>query len=131
MNLFDLDLSLDWLRENSIPAIFDEQTDLFILEEDNCIYQGGIIIFKQPIYIKRVKLLCRIIDRTVIVKDEVDDEYEFLLAMTVSNSDEDREELYNFFDHVNCRAKDCWLMLTHTANWGVGTLLQEVCHEIL
>lgn len=30
MNLFDLDLSLDWLRENSIPAIFDEQIDLFI-----------------------------------------------------------------------------------------------------
>lgn len=123
MNLFDLDLSLDWLRENSIPAIFDEQTDLLILEEDNCIYQGSIITFKRPIYIKRVKLLCGIIDKTVIVKDEIDGEYVFLLAMTASDSDEDREELYNFFDSVNCRSKDCWLMFMHSVNWGMDILL--------
>lgn len=109
-----------------MEAEFDEKHHL-ILDEKNCIHKNGFILFKQPIYAKRGRILGGITSRIIVMKREKEDSNQmYLFAMTESSSDKDRELLHDFFDIEDCKNKGCITLRTRSANWMPCGYLREV-----
>lgn len=118
-------LSTEELSKICVEAEFDEKNQL-ILDEENCIHKGGIIIFKRPVYVSYEDFICEILDTKAIVKEDNDSNFVYMFAMTEIKSEETSDALCDFFESGNGFQNNCYCTNTHSKGWRLGNRVWEV-----
>lgn len=121
-------LTTEELSKICMEAEFDENGQ-FIIDEDNCIHQDGIIIFKRPIHILYEDFICEILDTLAIIKKERGTSKVYMFAMTEIKTEETSDVLCDFYDFGNGLKNNCRCMHTHNKGWHLGSRIWEVQDE--
>lgn len=121
-------LSPEELSKICIKAEFDEKEQL-ILKEENCFQKGAITFLKQPVRVKLGELLAGILDKTAIVKENVDCAFLYLFAL--ADTKKHRETLRDFYENHHCDEYDCSGLDGYCTGWDEDRDFHvlEVCHE--
>ena len=118
-------LTTEELSKICIEAEFDEKGQ-FIIDEENCIYRDGIIIFNRPIHILYEDFICEILDTKAVVKEDSDSRFVYMFAMTEIKLEKNLDALYDFFEEGNGFQNNCYGMDTHNKGWRLGNRVWEV-----
>lgn len=119
------ELSPEELSKICVEAEFDENGQ-FIIDEENCIHQDGIIIFKRPIHILYEDFICEILDTKAIIKEDSDSRFVYMFAMTETKSERASDALCNFYDSGSGFQNDCHCMNTHNKGWSLENCIWMV-----
>ena len=97
-----------------VKAEFDEEFQL-IIEKENCVQEGNITFFKNPIKINYGALLAGVLDHTAIVKENENDSMLFLFA--IAETEKYRDNLENFYNTNHCDQYDCFGVDCYCTGW--------------
>ena len=117
MDLKLFECSADELKEISLDAQYDRESEQLIIDENNCEHKDGIIFFKQPLLAKNGIIAAGILNRIAIVKDIKIDVYSYTFVLAVSESEKDNDSLLKFYDTYDLGRFNCICSWGHIEGW--------------